>query len=63
MYDCLGCIIIIKVYLHQVHADLTMKGTGKNPCPNTFVVSANQIAGNAAVQAHMLGGRQDTTEN
>jgi hypothetical protein len=54
---------MIKVYLHQVHADLTMKGTGKNPCPNTFVVSANQIAGNAAVQAHMLGGRQDTTEN
>jgi hypothetical protein len=54
---------MIKVYLHQLHADLTMKGTGKNLCPNTFVVSANQITDNAAVQAHMLGGRQDTTEN
>jgi len=62
-YVCLGRIIIIKVYSHQLHADLMVKNVGGNPYPNSFVVSANQIADNAAVQAHLLGQRHYTNVN
>jgi len=36
---------------------------GIKPSPNTFVVSANQIADNVAEQAHMLGVRHGVNEH
>jgi hypothetical protein len=55
MYDCLGrIIIIIKVFSHQLNPDFSIKRRGESPRPNTFVVSANQIADNAVTQAHKI---------
>jgi hypothetical protein len=54
MYDCLGKILIVKVFLHQMHSDFTVKNAEKGPSPNTFVASANQIADNATSMAQQL---------
>jgi hypothetical protein len=54
MYDLLGRIIVVKVFSHQLNADFTIKNSGKEPKPNLFVVSANQIADNAATQAQRI---------
>ena len=51
MYNCLGRVIIIKVFSDQMNADFTVKMLGKKSSPNIFAVSANQIADNAAMQA------------
>jgi hypothetical protein len=62
MYDCLGCIITIKVFSHQLNEDFTTKVIGKKPCPNLFVISANQLADNAATQAQKLYETIDTDD-
>jgi hypothetical protein len=54
MYDLLGPVIVVKVFSHQLNADFTIKNSGKEPKPNLFVVSANQIADNAATQAQRI---------
>jgi hypothetical protein len=54
MYDCLGRVIIIKVFSDQMNADFTVKMLGKKSSPNIFAVSANQIADNAAMKAQNL---------
>ncbi len=51
MYDTLGRVTIVKVYSHQLNEDFSIKNTTKKPAPNIFVVSANQIADNAATYA------------
>jgi len=52
MYDLLGHIIIVKVSSHQLESNMELKHSRRKPCPNLFVTSANQIADNAATQAH-----------
>ncbi len=54
MYDCLGKIIIVKVFSHQMYSDFEVKNVEKGLSPKTFVVSANQIADNAASMAQQL---------
>ena len=54
MFDLLERNIIIKVYSHQLCADLSVKTIGKQPQPNLFVVSGNQVADNAANQARKI---------
>jgi hypothetical protein len=54
MYDCLGRIIVVKVTSHQLHPDFTISNSTKGPIPCVFILSANQIADNAATQAQML---------
>jgi len=54
MYDLLGRTIVIKVFSHQLNEDYTVKTPGETPKPNLFVVSANQIADNAATLAHQI---------
>jgi hypothetical protein len=54
MYDCLEWVIIIKVFSHQLNSDFTVKTLGEKSKPNIFAVLANQIADNAASQAHNL---------
>jgi hypothetical protein len=54
MYDCLGHATIIKVYSHQLKSDFLVKTAGKNPAPNLFSVSANQIADNTANYAQIV---------
>ena len=54
MYDLLDPKVVIKVFSHQLNEDFTVKNVGNMPKPNLFVVSANQIADNAATQAHRL---------
>ena len=51
MYDCFGRVSIIKVYSHQLNSDFLIKTPGKQPRPNLFIVSANQVVDNAATQA------------
>jgi len=51
MFDVLERNIILKVYSHQLNADFSLKKTEKNPRPNLFITSANQIMDNAASQA------------
>jgi hypothetical protein len=51
VYDFLQRIIVLKVFSHQMNPDFTIRKIGEKPGPNTFVVSANQIADNAATQA------------
>jgi len=52
MCDILGRIIILKVFSHQLQPDFTVTVPGSIPAPNMFIVSANQIADNAASQAY-----------
>jgi hypothetical protein len=54
MCDFLDRIIIIKVSSHQVTADFTVENIRRQPCPNLFVVSANQIADNAVTLAQNM---------
>ena len=54
MFDLLQRNIIIKVYSHQLCADFSVKTIGKQPQPNLFVVSGNQVADNAANQARRI---------
>jgi len=56
MLDCLGRIIIVKVSSHQVNSDFTLKSPRKKLTPYAFIVSANQIADNAATQAQTIYG-------
>ncbi len=53
-YDLLGRVIIIKVYSHQTKTDFTKNNHTSKLCPNRFAVTTNQIADNAATQAHKL---------
>ncbi len=63
MYDILGRIIILKVFSHQMNKDFSIKNKGKIPCPNLFVISANQIVDNSAKQApKVLQDTHDTYE-
>ena len=62
MYDYLGNIIILKVFSHQLNKDFEVSITGKSPQPNMFTASANQIADNAANQAHHLSTGTHTEE-
>jgi hypothetical protein len=55
MYDCLGRVIIIKVYSHQLTSDFRITVPGNTPSPNSFSVSANQIADNAASYVYPIG--------
>lgn len=59
MYDPLGRVIIVKVFSHQMDSKFDMKDSHSTPCPNTFVVSANQITDNAATQAQEIYADQN----
>jgi len=54
MVDILGRTIVLKVFSHQLNSDFSIKCQGKRPSPNIFIISANQIADNAAKQANEL---------
>jgi hypothetical protein len=56
MYDCLGHAIIIEVFSHQLTLNFTVENLGNTPSPNLLVVSANQIAENAASKAQKVYG-------
>jgi L-lactate utilization protein LutC len=54
MVDLLGCVIILKVFSHQLNGDFSIKTIGKQPNLNLFVISANQIVDNATKQAAQI---------
>jgi hypothetical protein len=63
MYDLLGHIIIVKVSSHQQDSNMELENSQRKPCPNLFVTSANQIADNAATQAHGVYELQASMES
>jgi len=63
MYDLLGHIIIVKVSSHQQDSNMELENSQRKPCPNLFVTSANQIADNAATQAHGIYELQASMES
>jgi len=54
MYDCLGRVIVAKVFSHKLNSDFSIKNSNKRPRPNMFITSANQVADNVVTQAHEL---------
>jgi hypothetical protein len=62
MLDCLERILIVKVFSHQLNNNYSIKVQGKQPSPNIFSATANQIADNAATQAKKLFQSYDMTE-
>jgi len=54
MYECLGHIIVVKVFSHQLNSELEIINPRKKPHPNMLVTSEDQIADNAATQAHKI---------
>jgi hypothetical protein len=49
--DQFGRITIMKVFLHQLNSDLTIRNPNGTPSPNFFAATANQIANNIATLA------------
>jgi hypothetical protein len=63
MYDLIGHIIIVKVSSHQLDSNMELENSRRKPWPNLFVMSANQIADNAATQAHGIYELQASMES
>jgi hypothetical protein len=63
MYDLLGHIIIVKVSSHQLDSNMETEKSWKKPWPNLFATSVNQIADNAATQAHSIYELQASIES
>jgi hypothetical protein len=54
MFDNLHETIVLKLYSHQLNETFQVIQHGKRPSPNLFIMSANQIADNAATQARHI---------